>query len=189
MELINNKILLQGLLDGRYKHSNQETADVFCSVKIFNGDEVDIYGRISTDFKQEEIDNVHELAEQIHIGASHTYSISDVEKKIIDYVTGLRAEWFEKGQKSVKRRNESGCCCVIDNDDKVVSVCGAHSEWANQIDNMLYQVYKFWKLGASKGTVWDGLKRIFLEYEERFPDKKENKQKGDKDCKNDGNNL
>lgn len=93
MELINNKILLQGLLDGRYKYSNQETADVFCSVKIFNDNEVDIYGRISPDFKQNEIDNIHELATWIYQSvASGCSSISNVEGKIIEFVTDLRAE-------------------------------------------------------------------------------------------------
>ena len=41
----------------------------------------------------------------------------------------LRAKWFEKGQLSVKRKNESGCICIIDDNDEVVSVCGAHKAW------------------------------------------------------------
>jgi len=174
MELINNKILLQGLLDGRYKYSNLENADVFCSIEYFNGDEVKIFGRISPDSDQEEIGSTNELATDLYQRVSSgCSSIMDVEEKIVKFMSGLRVEWFKKGQNSVKRQNESGCCCIINDNDEVVSACGAHSDWANEIDNMLYQVYKFWKLGASKGTVWDGLKKVFLEYEERFPDKKE----------------
>ncbi len=46
----------------------------------------------------------------------------------------LRAKWFEKGQMSIKRKNKSGCCCIIDEDlgDKVVSVCGAHQTWMEE---------------------------------------------------------
>ncbi len=46
----------------------------------------------------------------------------------------LRAKWFKKGQMSVKRKNKSGCTCIIDEDlgDKVVSVCGAHQTWMEE---------------------------------------------------------
>ncbi len=46
----------------------------------------------------------------------------------------LRAKWFEKGQMSIKRKNKSGCCCIIDEDDgdRVVSVCGAHQTWLEE---------------------------------------------------------
>ena len=39
------------------------------------------------------------------------------------------AQGFKRGQESVKRKNKSGCCCIIDDNDNVVSVCGAHAEW------------------------------------------------------------
>lgn len=39
------------------------------------------------------------------------------------------AEGFKKGQESVKRKNKSGCCCIIDDEDNVVSACGAHAQW------------------------------------------------------------
>lgn len=39
------------------------------------------------------------------------------------------AEGFEKGQKSVMRKNMSGCTCVINDDSEVLSVCGAHQSW------------------------------------------------------------
>lgn len=42
------------------------------------------------------------------------------------------ARWYEKGQKSVQRKNQSGCCCIIDDNDKVVSVCGAHLTWLEE---------------------------------------------------------
>ena len=43
--------------------------------------------------------------------------------------SGTIAEWFKKGQESVLRRNQSGCCCKIDDSDNVLSVCGAHQQW------------------------------------------------------------
>ena len=39
------------------------------------------------------------------------------------------AEGFEKGKMSIMRKNQSGCCCIIDNNDNVISVCGAHENW------------------------------------------------------------
>ena len=39
------------------------------------------------------------------------------------------AEGFAKGKESVKRKNQSGCCCVITDENTVESVCGAHREW------------------------------------------------------------
>ena len=37
--------------------------------------------------------------------------------------------WFRRGQMSVKRKNKSGCCCIIDDGGNVVSACDAHREW------------------------------------------------------------
>lgn len=39
------------------------------------------------------------------------------------------SKWFEKGRQSVKRTNKSGCTCIIDDNDKIISACGAHAEW------------------------------------------------------------
>ena len=41
----------------------------------------------------------------------------------------MAAKWFEKGQLSVKRENKSGCICIIDDADEIVSVCLAHKVW------------------------------------------------------------
>ena len=43
------------------------------------------------------------------------------------------AEGFRKGQESVKRKNKSGCSCIINDDDEVLSVCGAHEQWADSL--------------------------------------------------------
>ena len=40
---------------------------------------------------------------------------------------------FYRGRKSVLRKNDSGCACIIDDDDKVVSVCGAHADWLDEV--------------------------------------------------------
>jgi hypothetical protein len=44
------------------------------------------------------------------------------------------AAGFKAGQLSVKRKNPSGCCCIIDENDgdKVVQVCGAHQTWLEE---------------------------------------------------------
>lgn len=42
------------------------------------------------------------------------------------------AEGFKKGQLSILRKNESGCCCIIDDNDKIVSSCGAHLNWLDE---------------------------------------------------------
>ena len=43
------------------------------------------------------------------------------------------AQGFEKGQESVLRQNKSGCCCIIDDNEDVVSVCGAHENWLESV--------------------------------------------------------
>jgi len=44
----------------------------------------------------------------------------------------LPDKWFLKGQESVKRKNKSGCCCIINDNDEVVSACGAHLDWRDE---------------------------------------------------------
>ena len=39
------------------------------------------------------------------------------------------AKWFVKGQNSVWRKNKSGCTCIIDDNDNIIQVCGAHENW------------------------------------------------------------
>ena len=42
------------------------------------------------------------------------------------------AEGFKRGQESINRKNQSGCCCIIDADDNVILVCGAHQNWLEE---------------------------------------------------------
>ena len=51
----------------------------------------------------------------------------------------LPAKWFAKGQNSVLRKNQSGCSCIINDDDEVVSVCGAHQDWADFRETARYE--------------------------------------------------
>ena len=51
----------------------------------------------------------------------------------------LPAKWFAKGQESIKRKNKSGCSCIINDDDEVVSVCGAHQDWADFKETARYE--------------------------------------------------
>jgi hypothetical protein len=37
-------------------------------------------------------------------------------------------EGFIRGRATVFRKNNSGCVCVIDDDNNIISVCGAHQE-------------------------------------------------------------
>ncbi len=57
-----------------------------------------------------------------------------MENSECDNCNKMAAKWFEKGQMSVKRKNKSGCTCIIDDNGKVVSACGAHLDWADDID-------------------------------------------------------
>ena len=43
------------------------------------------------------------------------------------------AEGFKRGQESVKRKNDSGCCCKInENEDSIESPCQLHMEWRDE---------------------------------------------------------
>ena len=57
------------------------------------------------------------------------YSVKDV--------IGLRAAWFQKGVRSVKRQNKSGCVCQIEDDDTISALCLAHKEYIDSLV-MLY---------------------------------------------------
>lgn len=48
--------------------------------------------------------------------------------------TYLPFDWFEKGRNSVLRENKSGCCCIINDADEVVSACEAHKAWKEEKD-------------------------------------------------------
>ena len=50
-------------------------------------------------------------------------------KKAEAELAACPAKWFAKGQASVKRKNQSGCCCIINDNSDIESVCGAHTEW------------------------------------------------------------
>ena len=43
-------------------------------------------------------------------------------------LANIKHIWFKKGQNSVLRKNKSGCCCIIDDNDNIISACGAHAE-------------------------------------------------------------
>lgn len=44
------------------------------------------------------------------------------------------AEGYHKGREAMLRTNQSGCCCIVNDSDEIVSVCGAHEQWG---DNLL----------------------------------------------------
>ena len=60
----------------------------------------------------------------------------EIIRLLIGYIQKINREypdkWFKKGQMSVKRKNKSGCCCIIDDNDGVISACGAHENWRDE---------------------------------------------------------
>ena len=44
------------------------------------------------------------------------------------------AEGFKAGQLSVKRKNKSGCCCIINDSDEIEVACGAHLNWRDKYE-------------------------------------------------------
>ena len=59
----------------------------------------------------------------------HKMEKTDIEYIRKDLVNKAKSEWFRKGQDSIRRKNDSGCCCKFDeNTDEIISVCGAHQE-------------------------------------------------------------
>lgn len=64
-----------------------------------------------------------------------------IHDNIIDRLCNLEnksqfrfAEGYHKGREAILRTNQSGCCCIVNDSDEIVSVCGAHEQWG---DNLL----------------------------------------------------
>ncbi len=52
------------------------------------------------------------------------------EEKIVELeARPTFAQGFKKGQESVLRKNPSGCCCLFDENENIISLCGAHQEY------------------------------------------------------------
>jgi len=51
------------------------------------------------------------------------------ERNIDTYNERRFAQGFKRGQESILRKNKSGCTCIIDDNDMVVSACAAHFYW------------------------------------------------------------
>ena len=66
-----------------------------------------------------------------------------INRDYIQSITEVKpgfAKGFLKGQESIMRKNQSGCCCIVDDDCKITSVCDAHKNWLDEInrkDNMI----------------------------------------------------
>ena len=61
-------------------------------------------------------------------------NLKEALPEILEYCTKRYATGFKAGQLSVKRKNKSGCCCIIDEEqgDKVIQACGAHLTWLEE---------------------------------------------------------
>ena len=42
------------------------------------------------------------------------------------------ARGFQKGVDAMARKNKSGCCCIIDDSERVIEPCLAHANWARE---------------------------------------------------------
>lgn len=94
----------------------------------------DIIGQLSM-FQQEIADL--ETARVFHMACIENLveRLNDLEQK-----SQFRfAEGFHKGRESVLRTNQSGCCCILNDSDEIISVCGAHEQWE---DSLLKQLNK-----------------------------------------------
>jgi len=60
--------------------------------------------------------------------------MNEFDEKLLenDYARG-----YAKGRASALRTNQSGCCCIIDVNDNVVEVCGAHRQWLDSLVSAL----------------------------------------------------
>jgi hypothetical protein len=84
-------------------------------------------------------------------------------------VASCRKEWFDKGRNSVLRNNESGCCCLFNEQDEIVSVCMAHKELLAEKDkkiDALEQLRPVWAQGFSDESIaaqvsWAALSSIW----------------------------
>lgn len=74
-------------------------------------------------------DKAYEGIAEDNIWTVAYYRIKALAKEALSENDKDLARWYEKGRESVKRENQSGCCCIIDDNDKVVSACGAHLNW------------------------------------------------------------
>lgn len=52
----------------------------------------------------------------------------------------LIAKWFKKGQNSIKRKNKSGCCCIINDDGSTIErLCDAHKDYVQELKDLMYE--------------------------------------------------
>lgn len=89
----------------------------------------------------------HEILEQLSL---FRQKIADLETAKVFHMTCIEnlverlnvleknsqfrfAEGFSRGKESVLRTNRSGCSCIINDSDDVISVCGAHEQWQDNL--------------------------------------------------------
>jgi hypothetical protein len=52
----------------------------------------------------------------------------------------LIKKWFKQGQMSAKRKNKSGCCCIVNDEDEIESLCGAHDAYVQELKDLMREV-------------------------------------------------
>ncbi len=72
----------------------------------------------------------------------HEYvkKLQEKVEKLQKEKASLIKKWFRKGQLSVKRKNKSGCCCIINDDGSTIeSLCGAHDDYVQELKDLMYE--------------------------------------------------
>lgn len=90
-----------------------------------------------------------------------TEKLLKAKQEILSRFTERAKEMFNKGRKSVLTENRSGCCCEIDENDTVISLCACHKELFEEKDR------KIAELEEQK----DIFKDAFLECKDKIYDK------------------
>jgi len=85
------------------------------------------------------VPGVHTMGEKTFQEAYNIDFKAEIIRLLISFIKEIKRtypdKWFKKGQMSVKRKNKSGCCCEISDNDEVVSPCTAHLNWKEENEN------------------------------------------------------
>lgn len=107
----------------------------------------------------------------------------DTEAILRDKIAELeqtKAEWFEKGRNSVLRKNESGCCCKIDEDgETIITLCECHKShyqelsevWRNKVHMLEDDLAKAWAENKQLKNITETASELDQIWENEFIDK------------------
>lgn len=76
--------------------------------------------------------NINNMTNELTSLTKQILSQEETIDKLMKEKAELIKKWFTKGQQSVKRKNKSGCCCIINDSDEIESLCGAHEAYIEE---------------------------------------------------------